>query len=175
MAQSLSFVSVSTCILRGTLGRRFEERGSSWSHPISFQNDSPGDANFIKSGDSSSPDSNAECFEPASVSTVRRKRGPRQGKDMRRCVMTRERYPRQSLWRIVRRSFGGVTLDTGQGRSAYISQTREAVFNAKAKLKLQRALKAPVPGEIMTELRRRVLLIEGDQTSADATTVLDEQ
>jgi uncharacterized protein len=83
------------------------------------------------------------------------RRGPRQGCDMRVCVSTRQRLNRHEMWRVVRISKNSVALDHGQGRSAYISQSLEAVLEARKKNRIGRALRAVVPGAIYDELVQR--------------------
>jgi uncharacterized protein len=90
------------------------------------------------------------------------RRGPRQGRDMRVCVSTRQRINRHEMWRIVRISKNNVALDHGQGRSAYISQSLEAVLEARKKNRIGRALRAAVPGAIYDELVQRAMRIAAE-------------
>lgn len=85
-----------------------------------------------------------------------KKSGPRQGKDMRLCVCSRERMPKSLLWRLVRvRQPDGTTIVTfneGYGRSAYVSKDLESVTTSLKRKKLSRALKMAVPHDIQGRL-----------------------
>lgn len=75
---------------------------------------------------------------------------------MRLCVISRQRLPKSLLWRVVRvRKADGstvVTLDEGEGRSAYVSKDLESVTESLRRKRLNKALKAPVPEEIQQRL-----------------------
>lgn len=95
----------------------------------------------------------------AFVSAYCKTSGPRQGKDNRLCIVTRERKHRSLLWRVVRvKQPDGktwITLDDGNGRSAYVSKDKKYVKVAVNKNKLSRALKCSLPKHIGEELKRR--------------------
>lgn len=95
----------------------------------------------------------------AFVSAYCKTRGPRQGKDNRVCIVTRERKHRSLLWRVVRvKQADGKTkvkLDDGNGRSVYVSKDKNCVDLAVNKHKLGKALKCSVPKQIGKELERR--------------------
>jgi uncharacterized protein len=76
---------------------------------------------------------------------------------MRVCVVTRERVHRSLLWRVVRVAPGEVSLDVGQGRSAYVTRTLDAVRAARKKNRIGRALRTKVEREVYDELERRAL------------------
>jgi uncharacterized protein len=76
-------------------------------------------------------------------------------KNQRRCVGCRRVADRQEFWRVVRAS-GGVQLDVGMGRSAYLCPTDSCLAAARKKNSLGRALKTLVTEEIYQELRRRL-------------------
>ena len=77
----------------------------------------------------------------------------------RSCVVTREKYPKQELIRVVRTPDGQVVVDeTGKanGRGAYLKKDIE-VFNKAEKSKiLNRILEVEVPNEIFEELKNLV-------------------
>lgn len=73
----------------------------------------------------------------------------------RRCVGCRRVADRQEFWRVVRVS-GGVQLDVGMGRSAYLCPTASCLAAARKKNSLGRALKATVIEEIYQALEQRL-------------------
>lgn len=79
---------------------------------------------------------------------------------MRLCVVTRQRLPRRQLWRVVRGRDRLVSLDVGQGRSAYVSRQVTAVRAARKKDRLGKALKCQVGKGIYDELETRALRLE---------------
>jgi uncharacterized protein len=101
--------------------------------------------------------------EEAAAVPKKKNRGPRQGQNMRACVSTRRRLHRDNMWRVVRIAKGKVALDHGQGRSAYVSHSLEAVLEARKKNRIGRALRATVPDVIYDELVRRAQCIALDQ------------
>lgn len=82
--------------------------------------------------------------------------GPRQGKEVRQCVVTRDLLPKSLLWRVVRvrKPEGGhsVSFNSGQGRSAYVSRSSLTVHESFRKKRLSKALKCQVPPEVRAEL-----------------------
>jgi len=86
------------------------------------------------------------------------KLGP--SKDIRRCLITREKLPKDQLWRIVRtRDENGrykVQLDKGKGRSVYISKDIQIVLRAQTRVKLlNQYLRCPIPKAYLAELVER--------------------
>jgi uncharacterized protein len=73
----------------------------------------------------------------------------------RRCVGCRRVADRQEFWRVVRVS-GGVQLDVGMGRSAYLCPMASCLAAARKKNGLGRALKATVIEEIYQALEQRL-------------------
>jgi uncharacterized protein len=73
----------------------------------------------------------------------------------RRCIGCRRVADRQEFWRVVRVS-GGVQLDVGMGRSAYLCPTASCLAAARKKNGLGRALKATVIEEIYQALEQRL-------------------
>ena len=80
---------------------------------------------------------------------------------LRRCVSCRELLDRQQLWRIVRLAEGGIGLDQGMGRSAYLCPNQVCLEEAKRRKRLQRALRCQVAETIVETLEQRL------NTSAD--------
>lgn len=164
---SLSYVVAPACILRQSLQRR---RQASRENNERYLPNQGLEAFPVKNAPPDARVSFSEVHPPnADRVQTKRNRGPRQGLDIRRCVVTRQRVPRQQLWRVVRLPNGKVSLDVGQGRSAYISRSFEAGMNAKLKSMLQKALKARVCKDIMHELHRRALELRGSDSNVDVT------
>ena len=80
---------------------------------------------------------------------------------LRRCVSCRELLDRQQLWRIIRLAEGGIGLDQGMGRSAYLCPNQVCLEEAKLRKRLQRALRCQVAETIVETLEQRL------NTSAD--------
>ena len=80
---------------------------------------------------------------------------------LRRCVSCRELLNRQQLWRIIRLAEGGIGLDKGMGRSAYLCPNQVCLEEAKRRKRLQRALRCQVAETIVETLEQRL------NTSAD--------
>ena len=80
---------------------------------------------------------------------------------LRRCVSCRELLNRQQLWRIIRLAEGGIGLDQGMGRSAYLCPNQVCLEEAKRRKRLQRALRCQVAETIVETLEQRL------NTSAD--------
>ena len=75
---------------------------------------------------------------------------------MRSCVVTREKYEKKDLIRIVRTPEGEVKIDlTGKmnGRGAYIKKDVSVVEKAKKSKVLERHLEVVVPDAIYEELK----------------------
>jgi len=74
---------------------------------------------------------------------------------MRTCVVTREKYPKEELIRVVRTPDGEISIDeTGKanGRGAYLKKDKEVILKAKKKKILDRHLEVNVPEEIFEKL-----------------------
>lgn len=81
---------------------------------------------------------------------------------MRSCVVTKEKYPKMELIRIVRTPEQEVIVDlTGKanGKGAYIKKDLEVLERARKSKILNRALEVEVKDEIFEELKR---LIQGE-------------
>ncbi len=75
---------------------------------------------------------------------------------LRRCVACRELLDRQQLWRVIRLAEGGIGLDQGMGRSAYLCPSQECLDEAKRRKRLQRALRCQVADSIVESLEKRL-------------------
>jgi predicted RNA-binding protein YlxR (DUF448 family) len=75
---------------------------------------------------------------------------------LRRCVACRRLEDRRSLWRVIRLAEGGLVLDRGMGRSAYLCPSGDCLEEARRRRRLQRALRCPVPDSILTTLAGRL-------------------
>jgi predicted RNA-binding protein YlxR (DUF448 family) len=75
---------------------------------------------------------------------------------LRRCVACRELLDRQQLWRVIRLAEGGIGLDQGMGRSAYLCPSQVCLDEAKRRKRLQRALRCQVADSIVETLERRL-------------------
>ncbi len=74
---------------------------------------------------------------------------------MRTCVVTKEKFPKQELIRIVRGVDGNVLVDeTGKinGHGAYIKKDIDVLNKAKKSKCLDRYLEVDVPNEVYDEL-----------------------
>ena len=74
----------------------------------------------------------------------------------RRCVACRALLDRQQLWRVIRLAEGGLGLDQGMGRSAYLCSSLTCLEEAKRRKRLQRALRCQVADSIFEALERRL-------------------
>ena len=75
---------------------------------------------------------------------------------MRMCVVTRERFPKQELIRVVVNKDGVVTVDvTGKlnGKGAYIKKDIDVLNKAISTKVLDRTLDATINDDIYNELR----------------------
>jgi predicted RNA-binding protein YlxR (DUF448 family) len=75
---------------------------------------------------------------------------------LRRCVTCRQLLDRQQLWRVVRLKDGGLSLDQGMGRSAYLCPTQACLEEAKRRKKLQKGLRCQVADSIYAALEQRL-------------------
>jgi predicted RNA-binding protein YlxR (DUF448 family) len=85
---------------------------------------------------------------------------------LRRCVACRALLDRRQLWRVIRLSDGGLALDRGMGRSAYLCPTAPCLEEARRRKRLQKGLRCPVPDSVLLLLQAR--LEGGDGASAEA-------
>lgn len=74
---------------------------------------------------------------------------------MRTCVVTKEKYPKSELIRVVRDNLGNISVDlTGKknGRGAYLKKDIDVINKAFDSKILERYLEALIPQEIYDEL-----------------------
>lgn len=76
---------------------------------------------------------------------------------MRRCVACRQLCDRRQLWRVIHLAGGGVALDRGMGRSAYLCPSPACLQEARRRRRLQRALRCPVEDSLLDQLEQRLL------------------
>ncbi len=79
---------------------------------------------------------------------------------MRTCVVTKEKYEKRELIRIVRTPEGNVEIDSHgkkNGKGAYLKLSTEVIEKAKKAKALDRALEVPVPDSIYEELESMVI------------------
>jgi hypothetical protein len=81
-------------------------------------------------------------------------------------VSCRELLDRQQLWRIVRLAEGGIGLDQGMGRSAYLCPNQVCLDEAKRRKRLQRALRCQVAETIVETLEQRLITSAGRASEA---------
>ena len=75
---------------------------------------------------------------------------------MRSCVVTREKFPKQELIRVVRTPEGVVKIDTTgkmNGRGAYLKKELKVFEQAEKTKVLNKHLETEVPKEIFEELK----------------------
>ena len=77
---------------------------------------------------------------------------------MRTCVVTREKFPKNELIRVVNTETGIVVDLTGKvnGHGVYLKKDENVINDAKTKHILDRALEVKVPDEIYDELIEKI-------------------
>ena len=75
---------------------------------------------------------------------------------LRRCVACRRLEDRHAFWRVIRLAEGGLALDRGMGRSAYLCPTSACLEETRRRRRLQRARRCPVPDAILATLAQRL-------------------
>lgn len=75
---------------------------------------------------------------------------------LRRCVACRCLSDRRRLWRVIRLAGGGIALDQGMGRSAYLCPQATCLEEARRRRRLQRALRCQVADSIIGALASRL-------------------
>lgn len=78
---------------------------------------------------------------------------------MRSCIVTREKFPKNELVRVVRTPDNNVVVDlTGKvnGRGAYLKKDVEVFKKAKQSKVLNRQLEVEVPDEVFEELNKTI-------------------
>ncbi len=77
----------------------------------------------------------------------------------RMCVITREKYPKKDLIRVVKNKEGEVFVDTtgkANGRGAYLKRDIEVIEKAEKTKGLERILEINIPDTIYEELKELV-------------------
>ncbi len=75
----------------------------------------------------------------------------------RRCVVTKQSFPKNELTRVVCDNEGNVSVDLtskANGRGAYIKLSKEVLENKKLKSSLSSSLKCQVSDSLIQELER---------------------
>lgn len=77
---------------------------------------------------------------------------------MRMCVVTREKYPKKELIRVVRTENGVIIDETGKanGRGAYLKKDIDVINKAEKTKVLEKHLEVSIPSEIYEELRSMI-------------------
>lgn len=78
---------------------------------------------------------------------------------MRTCALTREKYPKNDLIRIVRTPEGTVVIDTTgkiNGRGVYLKKETSVILHAQQKKVLNHHLKTNVTDDVFTELLKLI-------------------
>ena len=73
----------------------------------------------------------------------------------RTCVITREKYPKKELIRVVKNKEGEVFVDTtgkANGRGAYLKKDADVINKAKESKILDRALEVNIPDSVYEEM-----------------------
>ena len=75
---------------------------------------------------------------------------------MRMCVVTREKYPKKDLIRVVRTSDGVIVDESGKvnGHGAYLKKDREVFEKARKSKVLNKVLETEVTDEVFDELEK---------------------
>lgn len=76
---------------------------------------------------------------------------------MRSCVVTKEKYEKRDLLRILRTPKGNVVIDqTGKqnGRGAYLKKEIDVINKAEKTKIIERILEVSIPAEIYEEARK---------------------
>ena len=74
---------------------------------------------------------------------------------LRMCVVTKERYEKKELLRVVRTPDGDIFIDKSgkqNGKGAYIKKDREVINKARKNKALDRALEVSIPDTIYEEI-----------------------
>lgn len=78
---------------------------------------------------------------------------------MRTCVITKEKFPKQELVRVVRTPEGEVIIDLkgkANGRGAYLKKDIDVIKKAKKNKALERHLDTTIPESIYEELSKLI-------------------
>ena len=86
---------------------------------------------------------------------------------LRRCVSCRTLQDRRLLWRVIRLHGGGIALDQGMGRSAYLCPTQACLEEARRRRRLGRGLRCAVPDSVLASLENRLAEAEAQSLRQD--------
>ena len=78
---------------------------------------------------------------------------------MRTCVVTREKFPKAELVRVVRTPENNIVIDTTgrtNGHGAYLKKDLQVIEKAMTSKILNRVLETEVPNEIFEQLKKLV-------------------
>lgn len=77
---------------------------------------------------------------------------------MRMCVVTRERYPKNELIRIVKSGTQVIVDESGRinGHGVYLKLDEAVIDEAKKRNVLKRALECDIPDSIYEELKEKI-------------------
>ncbi len=75
---------------------------------------------------------------------------------LRRCVSCKKLLDRRQLWKVTRDHKGGIVLDHGMGRSAYLCPNENCYEEACRRKRLQKALRCQVPDKVIEVLQKRL-------------------
>ncbi len=78
---------------------------------------------------------------------------------MRTCVVTREKYEKKELLRVVRDNNGNVFVDDtnkANGRGAYLKKDKDIILKAKESKILEKHLEIKIPESIYDELLSKI-------------------
>ncbi|MGM9878881.1 MAG: RNase P modulator RnpM [Bacilli bacterium] len=78
---------------------------------------------------------------------------------MRTCVITKEKYPKKELIRVVRTPDSNILIDDvgkANGRGAYLKKDKEVIEKARKTKALERHLETKIPDEIYDELLKHI-------------------
>ena len=76
---------------------------------------------------------------------------------MRMCIITKEKYPKKELIRVVKDKEGNVSVDiTGKknGKGAYLKKDKEVIDMAQKTKLLEKHLEINIPDSIYEELKK---------------------
>lgn len=79
---------------------------------------------------------------------------------LRTCVVSREKLPKQQLFRIVRTKENKIIIDDERGKSngrgAYLKKDKEIILRAQKSKVLNRHLQTDIPEDIYLDLLNRI-------------------
>lgn len=77
---------------------------------------------------------------------------------MRMCIVTKQRFMKKDLLRVVKSENGVIVDETGKvnGHGVYLSKDLDVINTAAEKHILEHALDCPIPESIFTELREKI-------------------